>query len=265
MYKLIKLNITIKPNINIEYNGYFQDEYELVQFYLSTLVKNGQIMSNYSIIKSNKKYIVYCTISDITTLSEKYNNEYTNMALKYLNIFFEIIGDNLYFYEDCSYSNSSWYLLYSDYESSNDESPLKCGDCGNDIPLYKTPYLFGEKEHLTLLNYQKLYACVDTIWMESLSDRYSKNQLTNTGSALVKQGLKIRQELEAKLNKPVYLFVRKPIGGLFDFKNNNFEIDVCPICKEKLDPSLNQDLCGKMCHHCRIAFNNPYGKISKND
>ena len=72
MYKLIKLNITIKPNIKFEYNGYFQDEYDLVQFYLSTLVKNGQIMSNYSIIKSNKKYIVYCTIPDITTLSEKY-------------------------------------------------------------------------------------------------------------------------------------------------------------------------------------------------
>lgn len=257
MYKFIRLNIGVKPDNEAEYKSVFEDEYELVAYYLSAMYKNGQVMYDYVITRCGVGYMVYCTVPNVELLEERFNNEYVSSAYKFLNVSVEALGDNLDFIDDCSCEKPSWYLLYADYESSDDESPLKCGDCGFDIPLYQTPYLFGEKEHLTLLNYRRIYKSVDILWMESLSDRYTKNQLTNTKSSLVKLGRDICSALEAQLGAPVYLFVRNPIGGWYNYDKNNIETNVCPECGGILQDSLNDDLCGKMCLHCRLAFNKP--------
>ena len=270
MYKLIKMKIQIKQDVVIEWNAFFRNEYEMISYFLSTMHKNGQIMSDYSMLKEDCYYIVYCTVPDIETLEEKYYNEYSKKVYKYLNIDYEILGDNIVYYDDCQCENPSWYLLYCDYTSTRDSSPLFCGDCGESIPLYKTPYLFNEQEHFNLLEYQDMYASVDNIWMKSLSDRFSKNQIVNTNSKLNKRGMEIRAELERLLNKPVYLFVRNPIGGWWKYKESNKKLDNCPVCGRELSEPLNKEITGKMCHKFRIAFNEQSeesedGKDEKNE
>lgn len=255
MYKFIKLTILVSSDIDYENEVFFKDEDGLIKDYLMTLNKNGQIMSDYSLLKDNDKYIVYCNVAEVDAINEKYNNEYVNRSYKYLTIKLDVLGDNISYYDDCDCGKTSWYLLYADYTSFDSDSPLFCGECGKAISLHKIPKLFGEKEHWKLLIYQETYTAVDTLWMNSLSDRFTKRQITDVNSQLVKSGLEVRKELEDKLSKPIYLYIRKPMGGWFGPDTNEKTFDKCPICGESLQPSLNNDICGKMCHKCRVSYN----------
>ena len=89
--------------------------------------------------------------------------------------------------------------------------------------------------------------------MNSLSDRFTKRQITNHDSQLNKLGLDIVNELEKKVNKPVYLFIANPIGGYFEFEKNNKNLEYCPKCGGEFK-HINNDYADKVCEKCRLAF-----------
>lgn len=53
-------------------------------------------------------------------------------------------------------------------------SPIICGACGKEIPLIRVPYINNKKKHYSILNFQSIYKSVDNLWMNSLSDRFTK-------------------------------------------------------------------------------------------
>lgn len=99
-----------------------------------------------------------------------------------------------------------------------------------------------------------MYQSVDSLWMNSLSDRFTKNQIVNPSSQLNKRGLELCNELAKALKKPVYLFVRSPIGGWYQHKKNNKVLRVCPKCAQDLISSKRIETVGKVCECCRLAF-----------
>lgn len=163
----------------------------------------------------------------------------------------EIIADDALVSDSCHCKEHSYYIISVFPDDMT--SPIICGDCGREIPLIRIPYLFNEEEHYPILTFQSIYNSVDNLWMNSLSDRFSKRQIIDPKSQLNIRGLEIREELEKKTHKPVYLLISNPIGGLFEFVKNNKNLDNCPNCGGDFRFSKNSFV-DKVCDKCRMAF-----------
>lgn len=254
MCRLLNLEIRVKSDeINYNEEKFFSNEQELIEDYLCTLYRNGQIFSDYNLVNIEQhKYQAFVNVPNLESLSEKYNNEYVNRSYKHLVVQIKEIGKNILYNPNCSCEDVPYYILYGTSEIGT-SSPVICGKCGNDIPLYKVPYLFTDEEHFTLINYQKTYASVHELYMQSLSDRFTKNQLLKPNSSLNKRAFKIREELENKIKKPVYLSLSRVF---FDHKNDYKKIDSdkCPKCGKNLEECEYQFDSVKIfkCDDCRL-------------
>ena len=246
LYKVAK--ITLVPRLDESET----EVAERIDNLLSALYMNGQIIE--SILEYHgDKYVATVVTTDDDSLESKYNNAYVQENLEGLELSYEIVCDDPSATDCCHCEDHSFYILA--INPSDDSSPIICGDCGKEIPLIRVPYLYLEEEHWSILNFQRTYKAVDRLWMDSLSDRFTKRQITDHKSQLNRLGEDIRAELENKTGKPVYYLLANPIGGWFEFEKNNKVLEGCPKCGNALfttegyfDGVLNQ------CHGCRLAF-----------
>lgn len=256
MCYLLKLDITVRHE-EVDYKNceFFTNEDELLEDYFVTLYRNGQIYGDYSLVDCGEhRYNLFVNVPDPESIDKKFNNEYVNRSYIYMDIKTEILGKNILYYSNCSCKQIPFYVLRADADSDECSSPVTCGKCGGDIPLYKIPYLFNEKEHYSLIEWQKTYASVYELWIQSLSDRFVKNQILNPKSALNKLSFDVRRELEDKLKKPVYFSFDNAIG--YNPKNKKDEKQVCPICGKALSDYPYKIGLVKMlkCDDCRISL-----------
>ena len=242
MYKIARLNMIIKNQIK-------DNPIELVEELLAMLYKNGQILNDYIVEKHEGFYIASVTTSDNDSLEDKYFNGYIRKALEKIKFTYEIIADDAFATDSCHCKEHKAYVLGTYY--GDDSSPILCGDCGKEIPLIKIPYIYGEDEHFKILSYQRMYNSVVGVWMNSLSDRFTKRQLTYYDSQLTKRGLEICRELERKLGKPVYFLL--PVGE-FDINKTPENIVNCPRCGGDLNVLESTECVEKVCHSCRLGF-----------
>lgn len=244
MYKVAKI-IVISKIIN------FDEKIQHLENLLFMLYKNGQILNNW-IIEEYENYLeVRVTTTDDDSLDSKYYNKYILKELENFTLDITILTDDACATDCCHCHDHSYYIIAINPKDSS--SPIICGDCGKEIPLVRIPYLYNEEEHYSILNFQAIYQSVDNLWMNSLSDRFTKRQIINHDSQLNKLGLNIRSELEKKVGKPVYLLIANPIGGWFEFEKNNKNLKCCPKCggKFKLIKNFYAD---KVCDNCKLAF-----------
>lgn len=246
MYKIARVKIFVKDQL-------IASPIDLIEDILSMLYKNGQILINYIVEKHDSSYNATVTTSDDDSLDKKYYNKYIKDILEKVQFSYEIISDDAFFTDSCHCKEHSSYVLGTYY--GDDSSPVLCGDCGKEIPLIKIPYLFGEEEHFSILSYQRMYNSVVYVWMNSLSDRFTKRQLTHFDSQLTKRGIEICKELESKTGKPVYFLL--PVGE-FDINKNAENFDVCPKCGEQLSTLKSAECVDKICNHCRFGFINQH-------
>ena len=246
MYKVAK--IKFKPRI-----AYSEDMPDTIDGVLAMLYKNGQISEGWSIEKHDQTYVANVVTTDDESLNPKYYNQYIVKETENFDIEIKIVCDDTMASDSCHcLKHSSYILAVEPYMSS---SPVICGDCGKEIPLYKVPCLYEEKEHYSILNFQKTYQAVLDLWFDSLSDRFTKRQITDFDSRLNQRGLDIRSELELKVDKPVYYLLRNPIGGWFEFEKNNKSLKICPKCGKELT-QFDGCYADKACVDCRFAFIN---------
>lgn len=244
MYKIAKIKFIPKTE---KMEGISQK----IDDILGMLCKNGQIIEGWIIEKTNSNYIANVITADNDSLDKKYFNKFLINELTNFNIETVIVGDDTLATDSCKCKNHSFYILAIDPDLVS--SPIICGDCGEEIPLTKIPYLYNEEEHYSILNFQKTYKAVDQLWMDSLSDRFTKRQITDHNSQLNKRGLEICAELENKLERPVYYLLRNPIGGWFEYEKNNKVLEVCPKCGGSFEYK-EAPYSIKVCNTCRLAF-----------
>lgn len=247
MYKIAK--IIFKPLAE----GSQRDIAEKIDSFLFLLYMNGQILKSWNIEFHNKYYIANVITTDDDSLNGKYYNSYIQKELDNFDINHEIICEDLTATDCCHCKEHRYYLLAINPDDSS--SPIICGDCGKEIPLIRIPYLYQEEEHWSILGFQTMYKAVDRLWMDGLSDRFTKRQIIDHNSQLNKLGMAICTELEKKLDKPVYYLLGNPIGGWYEFEKNGKILTSCPKCRDKIkktgghfDDELN------LCHECRLAF-----------
>lgn len=247
MYKIAKM--TFKPLI--EENR--RDISDRVDGLLHMLYLNGQIINEWIIETREDLFVASIITTDGDSLDSKYHNGYIRKELANFEIGHEIVCDEPMSTDCCHCDEHSHYILAVDpYENS---SPIICGDCGKEIPLIRIPYLYQEEEHWSILGFQSMYKAVDRLWMDGLSDRFTKRQIVDHRSQLNKVGMDIRAELENKVKKPVYYLLGNPIGGWYEFVKNNKVLTSCPKCGgeiKKCGGHFDKDL--NLCHKCRLAF-----------
>lgn len=244
MYKVAKL--IFKPRVKSE-----EEILDKIDAILSMLYKNGQILDNWIVESRDKCYIANVITTDDDSLDSKYYNGYILKEVENFEIDTEIICDDPMATDSCHCDEHNYYIL-AIYPNEN-SSPIICGNCGKEISLIHIPYIYKEEEHYSILNFQRTYNAVDTLWMDSLSDRFTKRQIVDYNSQLNKRGMEICAELEMKLGKPVYYLLCNPIGGWFEFEKNNKNLTACPKCNGEFS-KIDNAYADKVCHNCRLAF-----------
>ena len=255
MYKIAKMTFKPRTKENIK------DTAEKIDSFLYMLYQNGQIIKEWIIEPRDEYYIASIITTDDDSLDSKYYNSYIRKELVNFDVDYEIICDEPMSSDSCHCDEHNHYILAINPNESS--SPIICTDCGKEIPLIRIPYLYKEEEHWSILSFQSTYQAVDKLWMDSLSDRFTKRQITDHKSQLNKIGMDICAELENKVNKPVYYLLRNPIGGWYEFEKNNKALSSCPKCGGeivKFDSCYHDNL--HVCPVCRLAFINLY-KLSK--
>ena len=244
MYKIAKL--TFKPR--------FEDKNksaEMIDDVLWMLYKNGQITTGECPVEDYGEYFVATvTTTDDDSLERTYFNEYILEYFVDFDFDINIVANAMGFDDCCHCDDHSYYIIAILYDEIS--SHIICGNCSKEIPLIKIPYLYNEKEHYSMLEFQSMYNSVFNLWQKCLSDRFTKRQLADTNSQLIKIGLEIREELENKTKKPVYLSVEHDIGEILKRKPER-NIDCCPKCGKKLKDIINL-YANKVCDDCRLAF-----------
>ena len=161
------------------------------------LIKNGQILDECIVEDHNDHYIANVITTDDDSLDTKYFNQYIKNEIKDFEINVQIICDDALATDSCHCEEHSYYVLAINPDDSS--SPIICGDCGKEIPLIRIPYLYKEEEHYSILSFQRLYKSVDNLWMQSLSDRFSKRQIVDYKSQLNQRGIDICNELNTSV------------------------------------------------------------------
>jgi predicted nucleic acid-binding Zn ribbon protein len=244
MYKIAK--ITFRP-----LNKDAADILDSIDTILLKLYMNGQISEGWLIEQHDQDYIANVVSTDDDSLNAEYYNRDTLKEIERFDMEINIACDDPMADDSCHCINHSYYILAIDPSQSS--SPVICGDCGKEIPLIRIPHLYKDEDHYSILNFQKTYQAVDRLWINGLSDRFTKRQIIHHNSQLNKMGLDIRAELESKVDKPVHYSLRNPIGGRFDFEKNNKNLECCPKCSGEF-VKIDNPYADKVCQACRLAF-----------
>lgn len=144
----------------------------------------------------------------------------------------------------CSCENPSHYILFTMHGQM--ESPVLCGDCMKEVPLYRLPKTYEVTDYRDVLDWAKVYQCCDEEFMVGFSERHAFKMMSDYNSNLTTEGLRICSKWEELTGKPFYYF-------LFKYYSNPKK--VCPKCGmpwENNNPKFQYDF---VCHDCKLVSN----------
>ena len=232
---------------------------DLIDWLITALHKNGQIIPSYDITKKGKKYFAGIVCPDIKGLNEKYDNEYVNKYYTELREFFDIRivsnGYNLEFSAICKCKSPSWYYLLNPPFSAN--SPVICGDCDLSVPLFRLPHLDKDKEYSSIESWKQGYKGVDNLWFYGRYDAFAYRQMSNPKSKLSKDGIRVCRDYEKAMKKPFYYYLNyyekdfiSDICGVKCVQTDG----VCPICGKAWE-RIDSGYADFRCLECRLIAN----------
>ena len=124
----------------------------------------------------------------------------------------------------CKCKSSSTYILYTTYVSLG--SPLKCGDCFYEIPLYNLPKTYDD-DYYNIICWASDYQRCDGLQMNcAVGERFGTNQLSKLDSPLTKLGLKVCGKIQEVTGKRAYYYLYKGSGRSYDSELSR----KCPGC-----------------------------------
>jgi predicted nucleic acid-binding Zn ribbon protein len=170
---------------------------------------NGQLCGReWPITSDNRTVKAVIFLPDRDALERVYANRYVAQALTDLEIAHltppsvTIRGQDIEGVLSCTCPNTSTYILFTNYLSL--ESPLRCGNCFQPIPLYRIPATYQD-EYVDILRWQSDYQACDTLQMncETL-ERAATRELGHPESSLAQRGRSICQQITAATTTPTY-------------------------------------------------------------
>jgi predicted nucleic acid-binding Zn ribbon protein len=205
---------------------------DIANDYLAALRMNGQICGReWSFHLENNRVITTVLTPGHNALSEQFNNHYIQNYLvdaknKGISIISHLLSEEIDSLECCTCSDSSAYILFTDYKTL--ESPIRCLDCFNPVPLYKFP-IMPSGEYYEIICWQSDYQSCDSLQMNcTVLEKSATLQMANIQSNLSKQGIEVCGTLSMLSKKPFYYYLYHAHGRSLASEKKR----CCPICKE---------------------------------
>lgn len=224
--------------------------------HLCTLRMNGQVCGReWSLYLNNNHYIAVVLSPERHSLSPKFNGRFVTKNLEKLRengvvTSNHVLGKNTQGADPCRCKNPSAYVVYTDYVSL--ESPVRCLDCFNPVPLYKLPTMPSE-EYNELISWQSDYQACDGLQMNcSTLEKAATRQISDVQSSLSKSGRAHCQTLEKLVVKPFFYYLYRAHARNLSAEKKH----LCPSCKKPwyLETALHS-LFHFKCDHCHLVAN----------
>jgi predicted nucleic acid-binding Zn ribbon protein len=206
--------------------------YERIDSLLHALRQNGQTCGReYPIAITLDGVMAMVMLPAADALDESHHNSYVRRDIaRFCEIevngpYFSLIGEDMAG-EVCECLSPSSYILYTYYVAL--DSPLRCGDCFDPIPLYRIPPTY-EDEYYNIICWQSDYQSCDSLQMNCRTlERAATRQISDPSSSLSQQGRALCQQIEALTGKPAYYHLYRSTG-----RRRSAELKrVCPACDQ---------------------------------
>ena len=252
--------------ISIEIKNPDIDRAELIdkmEWFIGATVKNGQSQGRFSPTYLHENRLIWLTYAlEKTSLSRKNDNVYVKRdrseleKLCHAKFQVKTLGkDASQTKQICRCKTPSSYILWTNYYSLL--SPLDCGDCGGNVPLYRIPKPPepGEQEYYSIGCWNAAYRACDHLQMLcGFGERWGTRQMQDHDSGLSKDGRKVCRNIEKMVGVPVYYY-------LYNYRRLTEEQD-----KQRKCPECGNDwLLDEPWHHfnfrcgpCRLVSNLTY-------
>lgn len=184
---------------------------DAMHVYLGALRQGGQIYEKFQpMVKNERGLSVFVLTPEEHSLSEQCATKYSSKRREELEkqakveLEISIIGiDPEMEGVACDCQEPSFYILFTNYIKVG--SPLRCGDCFGQIPLY---YLKGSEGYYEVLCWESDYVSCDSLQMNCRTgERFATKQLSDHQSSLSKSGLEICKTIEEKTGKPTFYYL----------------------------------------------------------
>lgn len=234
---------------------------EKIYQFVCSLKNNGQILREYQVVKIDGGYSLYVTTPKENSLSEQFDSIYVKRDREELKKYFAVsvtqIGLNVLSEEYCSCTTRT--VMEMETYDCDIDSVFICCICGKPIALYELPYIDEQTDHYHIVNWQNTYSATDTLWLDSLSNRFTGNQLVNVNSALNKEGRRIANEMGKKSGIRVYYNVFDDMTKKVRYvRLDDKYIRLCPCCDHPMRyVKIRDDYEIYVCDDCMLSSELP--------
>lgn len=227
-----------------------------INILIGALRMNGQVCGRESpLVASGEDLIATLLIPERDALDEVHANPYVLRALSGLgetgsgHPVARIVGRDVDSAPPCTCTASGSYILFTTYLSL--ESPLRCGDCFQPVPLYTVP-LDHQDDFYDLIVWQSDYQACDSLQMNStILERAATEEVSRFGSALSTQGRGICTTISSRTGVPTYYYLYRDHGRSEQQERRRR----CPCCKKGWLLDTPWHLFDFRCDTCRILSN----------
>lgn len=230
--------------------------HDMLELFLTTLRMNGQLCGReWSIVSTNGQLTTTVMALERYSLARKFDSKYTTSLLARaktagMTISSQLVGKDFHTSNACSCKQRSGYVLFTTYLSL--ESPVRCLDCFQSVPLYRLPCLPSD-EHYETIAWQSNYQNCDSLQMNcQVLERSATRELEHVQSALSTDGRALCSMYSQRLNAPVYYY-------LYRGRASNVAAEQrrgCPLCHSAwlLDKPMHSIFHFK-CDQCHLVSN----------
>ena len=191
---------------------------ECVNALIVALQRNGQILSDEWPIAVHRNTVrTFVSIPERGALKRTNANEWTRKARRELKNggvsrpVHRVLGREPDTLNVCACKEPSAYILYTDFLSM--ESPLRCADCSNPVPLYRIPHTAECGTYEDIIFWRRDYQSCDGLQMScTVGERFCTRQMSAFDSELSRQGLECCNRVAEVTGKSCYYYLYRYYG-----------------------------------------------------
>ena len=199
----------------------------IVESYLASLLKDGQICGDYLVAWSGGKLNAFTHIARPDAFEEQHHSDW---SLRELNAVVDSFGQRpewTVIDDDVPKEFPNWQSTSSLHlftHAFDDSSPICCGDTGRPIPLYLLP--INQQDREALYFWSRSYKYHDKICFDcSTLEIPAYTEMADPTSELAMKGRQLCAEVERATKVPTYYFMHRYWG-----RSEGESERPCPVC-----------------------------------
>ncbi len=200
---------------------------------VEALQRNGQVLSEgWPIAREGRRVRAYVSIPEPGALHARRKSRWVSAArlglrqagLRLTRV--TNLGSEPVALDVCRHEAPSSYILYTTGTSM--ESPLRCGECFDPVPLYRIPHTDECGTYEDIIFWRRNYQRFDGIWFASRAgERFAYRCLSRFDSELSAAGREVCERIRKLTGKRVYYYLYRHYGR----SRNSERRRHCPSCQ----------------------------------